>query len=1319
MGCGFSNSKKVAPIPPQTSKPSTQPTSVAATSSVDQKQPSATQSSATQSSATQPPIAQPSSIQTSVTQPPEEPKSLPLTNVDQKPATEIVEASPSITPPIIDREKINKMLSDDIHDGGDDDEEPHDLKQDDRPTSPTKSEYPDPAPLDLGKQLQAEGNGLATRPGYENQSHRRSSLSSRRRSSTADKVLTSIKRLEHANGFNIPHEFFDMDADEILATLRRFSLSKPLISFQTPAPRNEVLEPAVKLFILIPPAVDEKEQQEFISLFNQLQEYAIERRILLECIDPHIYTHSPPHLLDYNVYDSIYHIRRTDYFLFIMGDSYGWVPEPDDPRYVSQELLQQYEVCDCQPGASIMDLEIKLSFDKTESIKKSFYYFINFESDKSHPEYTQISTLIGFVLESRPPSGIEIQHHSSSTELIANFFNSLTTRFERDFPKNIVPKSIRQHITDFHQQRAITISKTCYGRQNLLQFITTKLEQEETAKILIYGPPGVGKTTLLSKLYTDIPKGQACIRFCDFGKSARGLEGILIAILEALSITVPEGYLDVAKSFGDIIKSKHRSINTFVAIIDSIDHIQLPETVQSFLDWIPDNLPSNFKFVMSCSYGPDVATRLKDPSVFVMDCYPFPRGELESLITEEILHLSETPEAEDVHRVAICPFYSNPINIFALFTRLKSIQDPTSIRALFSQAPQLSLRELIIGFLDDAKAKFDNHEYPNHVAKVVGLLSIFPIGLRINEIQSMVRIPYAPWKAIQTHFSDYIICADTRYSISHSSIARIFLNWVNTLPHGAAISNQELTDTIGTYYERLLPHVNYTTLLQLADMYMLQGLWSRLKDLVMHKDTQSKFLSPEFLEYMPNLWKTLQAHGYNPNKCYSEYLSEYWNFRDALQVAKVLKKVGFRPEAIEVVRKIMLDDSVKESDEYVTASLEYARINFEEGVYQEALDAYQASLDVMEDSNISGKSELMASTLDEYAFLLDQVGQHQAAYEKLQKALVMRMEEFGINSIPVSLSYNNLGLHFTLVNSFKEARNYYKRGFDIMQLNPSTDQLDIALIKSNMSGLLLKEGKLDEAFDEYLAAYETILKLRGPQHQEVAAILDNLGIITRQQSKPKESLEYHERAISIYQHIYGPSHTSQSSVLNNMALALKDLGRFTEAEEKALQALSIDQAQFGEDHENIAASMFTLGMLYSSQGQIEKSYKYFKNSAEIRRKILGESNILYVNSLKSTASLANEMKMADESLKLYLQIAKIQTRHFPNDELGLALTNYNLGILYFDMEDDNLALKYFMQAYDVQKKALGDDSELVKNTLSYINDIQRGPDIESAEVETG
>jgi tetratricopeptide (TPR) repeat protein len=193
------------------------------------------------------------------------------------------------------------------------------------------------------------------------------------------------------------------------------------------------------------------------------------------------------------------------------------------------------------------------------------------------------------------------------------------------------------------------------------------------------------------------------------------------------------------------------------------------------------------------------------------------------------------------------------------------------------------------------------------------------------------------------------------------------------------------------------------------------------------------------------------------------------------------------------------------------------------------------------------------------------------------------------------------------------------------------EQVDVY---SAVGRLRSAEGRLDEAFSGYRAAYDALGKAAPDDIGRRAVLVSNIASILRQQFRTAEAERLFARAVADLEKLYPDGHPRLATALDGLGLAIAESGRPAEAWPVQRRALEMRMKLLPKEHPLIATSLVNLGLSLLRDGQYKVAAEAFRR-AVVRRQKLGDE----VGAARAGVNLAiaqhalNDTKGAVKSLE--------------------------------------------------------------------------------------
>ena len=200
-----------------------------------------------------------------------------------------------------------------------------------------------------------------------------------------------------------------------------------------------------------------------------------------------------------------------------------------------------------------------------------------------------------------------------------------------------------------------------------------------------------------------------------------------------------------------------------------------------------------------------------------------------------------------------------------------------------------------------------------------------------------------------------------------------------------------------------------------------------------------------------------------------------------------------------------------------------------------------------------------------------------------------------------------------------------------------------------------------------------------------------------------------ELALQIYDDFcekYGEDNTDTIGFFQNIALLYGKTGSIDKELELEKEIYEKCNKNLGKTHEITLSSLENLISTYIKSGELLDAFLNAKKLCKLSKKALGEENYSTLSYRRMLGmiyiTLGKYKKAKDELMDVY----EIQKKH-PDDDncngLNIAVTFNYLGKLYSGMGDYENAIKYAEEAFQIQKRWLGEEHPVTLDSLQIIS----------------
>jgi tetratricopeptide (TPR) repeat protein len=295
---------------------------------------------------------------------------------------------------------------------------------------------------------------------------------------------------------------------------------------------------------------------------------------------------------------------------------------------------------------------------------------------------------------------------------------------------------------------------------------------------------------------------------------------------------------------------------------------------------------------------------------------------------------------------------------------------------------------------------------------------------------------------------------------------------------------------------------------------------------------------------------------------------------------------------------------------------------------------------------------------------------------------------------------------------FVGARALNERALAIEEKLRGADHGNVAVIVSNLGGLLIDLGEMQEARRHYERALDIGEAVHGPDHPQVATYRNNLGIVLQNLGELDEAKKNFERALEIGQAVYGPCDPIQSIRINNLGRLHHAMGNLAEARVLLEHALRIDEAVYGPDHPNVARVVSNLGCLLQSLGDLAQSRELHERALRIDEAFYGPDHPTVGDRINNLGLVLQDLGDLEDGRKLIERSLKIAEAAYGAVHPDVAVRLTNLGMILQLLGDLSRAQDLLERALEMNERLHGPDHPTVAKNLNNLGILfgERGED---------
>ncbi|CAM4956883.1 unnamed protein product [Rotaria socialis] len=315
----------------------------------------------------------------------------------------------------------------------------------------------------------------------------------------------------------------------------------------------------------------------------------------------------------------------------------------------------------------------------------------------------------------------------------------------------------------------------------------------------------------------------------------------------------------------------------------------------------------------------------------------------------------------------------------------------------------------------------------------------------------------------------------------------------------------------------------------------------------------------------------------------------------------------------------------------------------------------------------------------EFGVLLSKIGDFERAKRFYQRLLV----ELPSDDIDLGVLYNNLGEIYRQQGYSNEAMEYYKKA--IQEFTETVGFRDewFAVVHSNMAMIFEARGEFERAITYYRCALFIIQHIDSDDAELFSTVYHGMATSFQKQGKLMAALHFYQKVLNVENQVLPAAHPSIATTYTNIGQLLFTMKNMAPAFDCMHKALTILLDVLPKNHPQLAVTYGCIGGMHFSLGQDFEAINYcLKAEATIDQSTLAPDHKIREDIYLSLCALANRNKWNDISIRIYHKIVELFNARTPPDLYWVAFYANNLGKMYFDKGNHDLAVKYHNLALD-------------------------------------
>lgn len=944
--------------------------------------------------------------------------------------------------------------------------------------------------------------------------------------------------------------------------------------------------------------------------------------------------------------------RSVPYFICLLGDRYGWIPDQIDEKAILKfPWLREFE------GNSITELEIHHGvLSRADRDVRVFFYFRKGEASAAvesalaksagyEPESPDASLKLQILKEKIRQCGFPLRVDYPDAKTVGEWIvNDLWNSFDKEFPEGSIPSPLDRHRLE-HNAFAAARTKVYVGGSKYFESIESYLETGGPP-LVITGTSGSGKSALVSNWATRFrganPDTFLLLHF--IGATPESADYILLirrvieeiqARLKSLDGVAQDGEEAIPSDPEKLIEvfpqwlAKTERLGKFVLVIDALNQLTDRDNSPD-LGWLPEHFPENVRLITSTLQGRSMDA-VERRGWEKMPVEPLTTDEINRFIVDYLDRYGKKLSESQIRNISGSSQATNPLFLRSLLEELRVFGAYEELDANISYYLKAETIDALFAIILARLEKDYERESPGLVRKVMSLLWASRNGLAENELLEMLGSESSPMP--QAHWSPLYL-ALLESLVNRSGLLTFFHDFLRQAVENRYLgSKEEVTaahSAIADFFDKRA--LSDRKITELPWQYAKIEAWDRLYSNMSNLDFFALMMDKDQFE-AKSFWTLLESKG---------------GHSMTVAYRTVMEAPAEHPDQVWHISALFTDTG--------HLAEAYPLIDFLVGHYRSSGDL----------TNLSGALGNLANIL----YARGNLDGAMELYLEAEKICVQLEENDGIQR-----ALGNQALILQTRGALPAAMELYEKKETICRKIGNKDGLQRAL--GNRAVIYQTLGELDKAMALFKEK-ERLCRETGDKN-ELQLALGNQAVILQTQGNYEDSLELHKMAEHISREI-GNKDGLQRSLTNQAALHIEtgDLQAGISFADRAVEIC--------RETGNIDGLQYALGvkaMIHFELGQHDKSLE-LATEKELLCRQMGNLHELHraIGTKAAVMAISGKLHEADS---LYAKEADICREIGNQRDLLIVLDNY--ASLKIRLEEPDGALRLYSEAESICRKS--------------------------------